>query len=191
MPHVAVVTDTTPLPAARDSSPSTASHEVSLYVNDGERAEREADIVDFDAFYERPAHGRRSCRPPRSRRSATSSRSTSRSLRDGRDIVSIHISGGISGTVEAAAQAAAELAEHAAARDRGHRLASRLRRRSAWSCSPPRGGRARRRRRRRPSPRAPARRARRHAACGSRSTRSSTCGAAGASAPPRRGSAAR
>jgi DegV family protein with EDD domain len=108
MPDVAVVTDTTHyLP------PETVAElgvgEVSLYVNDGERQRREADIRDLTAFYA-------------DLRTATSLPTTSQPsigdflavyeplVRDGRDIVSIHISGGISGTVEAARQAAAELA---------------------------------------------------------------------------------
>ena len=56
-------------------------------------------------------------------------------MRDGRDIVSIHISGGISGTVEAARQAAAELGRVRRAH-RGRRLASSPAGRSAWSSSP-------------------------------------------------------
>ena len=77
------------------------------------------------------------CRPPRSPRSATSWPSTSRWCATGRDIVSIHISGGISGTVESARQAAAELADVRRAH-RGHRHASSPAGRSAWSSSPPR-----------------------------------------------------
>src|SRR5919197_1222525 len=112
MPDVAVVTDTTHyLPRAL-----VAEHgidEVSLYVNDGDRHEREADIVALTAFYD-------------SLRSAASLPTTSQpSIGDflavyephvqaGRDVVSIHISGGISGTVEAARQAAAELAQRVA-----------------------------------------------------------------------------
>ena len=108
MPDVAVVTDTTHyLP--REIVAELGVGEVSLYVNDGERQEREADIVDLTAFYD-------------ALRSSASLPTTSQPsigdflavyeplVRDGRDIVSIHISGGISGTVEAARQAAAELA---------------------------------------------------------------------------------
>jgi DegV family protein with EDD domain len=109
MPDVAVVTDTTHyLP--RETVAGLGVQEVSLYVNDGERQEREADIVDLTAFYD-------------GLRAATSLPTTSQPsigdflavyeplVRAGRDAVSIHISGGISGTVEAARQAAAELAE--------------------------------------------------------------------------------
>jgi fatty acid kinase fatty acid binding subunit len=108
MPDVAVVTDTTHyLP--RDTVAELGVGEVSLYVNDGERAEREADIADYTAFYDRL-------------RTASALPTTSQpSIGDflavfgplvaaGRDVVSIHISGGISGTVEAARQAAGEVA---------------------------------------------------------------------------------
>ena len=63
-------------------------------------------------------------------------------MRDGRDIVSIHISGGISGTVEAARQAAAELAGVRARASRSSTRSSPAAR-SAWSCSPPSRRRAR------------------------------------------------
>jgi DegV family protein with EDD domain len=109
MAEVAVVTDTThylprELVAERDV------REVSLYVNDGDRHQREADIVDLDAFYD-------------GLRAATSLPTTSQPsigdflavyeplVAEGRDVVSIHLSGGISGTVEAARQAAAQLTE--------------------------------------------------------------------------------
>jgi DegV family protein with EDD domain len=113
MPEVAVVTDTTHyLPAALVAERGV--HEVSLYVNDGDRHEREADISDLDAFYD-------------GLRAAASLPTTSQpSIGDflavyeplvaqGHEIVSIHISGGISGTVEAARQAAAQLTERVAA----------------------------------------------------------------------------
>ena len=109
MPDVAVVTDTTHyLPRALVAEHGL--HEVSLYVNDGDRHEREADIQDLTAFYQ-------------ALRTAASLPTTSQpSIGDflavyeplvqaGSDVVSIHISGGISGTVEAARQAAAELAQ--------------------------------------------------------------------------------
>jgi fatty acid kinase fatty acid binding subunit len=107
MPDVAVVTDTTHyLP--REMVTAADVHEVSLYVNDGDRHEREAEMPTFDAFYERL------------RSSAGIPTTSQPSIGDflavyeplaaaGRDIVSIHISGGISGTVESARQAAAEL----------------------------------------------------------------------------------
>jgi DegV family protein with EDD domain len=112
MPDVAVVTDTTHyLPA--DLVAQRGVREVSLYVGDGDRQEREADISDLGAFYD-------------GLRSASSLPTTSQPsigdflavyeplVQEGRDIVSIHISGGISGTVEAARQAAAQLSERGA-----------------------------------------------------------------------------
>jgi DegV family protein with EDD domain len=104
MPGVAVVADTTHyLP--RDLVEAEGVHLVSLYVNWPDRQERESEMPDFDAFYERL-------------RSAAELPTTSQpSLGDflavyepllaaGRDIVSIHLAGGISGTVESARQAA-------------------------------------------------------------------------------------
>jgi DegV family protein with EDD domain len=104
MPPVAVVTDTTgyvPVEVAE----ANGVHLVSLYVNfGGERTERESDLRDYDAFYEEL-------------RSAEDLPTTSQPsigdfieayeplLAEGREIVSIHISGGISGTVGAAEQA--------------------------------------------------------------------------------------
>jgi DegV family protein with EDD domain len=109
MPEVAVVTDTTHyLPGALVGERGV--HEVSLYVNDGNGQERESDISDLDAFYD-------------GLRAAASLPTTSQPsigdflavyeplVAEGRDIVSVHISGGISGTVEAARQAAAQMVE--------------------------------------------------------------------------------
>lgn len=106
MPNVAVVTDTTHyLP--RDLIARADVREVSLYVNEGERTERESAMPDFDAFYDRL-------------RSAAVLPTTSQPsigdflavyeplLADGRDIVSVHLSGAISGTVESARQAASD-----------------------------------------------------------------------------------
>ncbi len=108
MAPVAVVTDTTAyLPAALTEQLDIAL--VPLYVIFGpERIERESDIVDYPAFFEQL-------------RSADSLPSTSQPsvgdfaavyeplLADGREIVSVHISGGLSGTPEAARQAAEQL----------------------------------------------------------------------------------
>jgi DegV family protein with EDD domain len=112
MPEVAVVTDTTHyLPA--ELVAARGVQEVSLYVRHGDRQEREADIGDLDAFYD-------------GLRASTSLPTTSQPsigdflavyeplVEQGRDVVSIHISGGISGTVEAARQAAAQLSERGA-----------------------------------------------------------------------------
>jgi DegV family protein with EDD domain len=104
MPPVAVVTDTTGyLPV--EVAEANGIHLVSLYVNfGGERTEREADLTDYDAFYEEL-------------RTANELPTTSQPsvgdfievyeplLADGRDVVSVHLSGGISGTVESARQA--------------------------------------------------------------------------------------
>jgi fatty acid kinase fatty acid binding subunit len=111
MPAVAVVTDTTNyLPPALAAEHGV--HEVSLYVNDGERQRREADIRDLSAFYE----GLRTAAtlPTTSQPSIGDFLTVYEPLAaDGHDVVSIHISGGISGTVETARQAAGELAGRA------------------------------------------------------------------------------
>jgi len=107
MPDVAVVTDTTHyLPA--DLVAQRGVHEVSLYVNDGGRQQREADIADLDAFYD--GLRRASSLPTTSQPSIGDFLAVYEPLAaQGRDIVSIHISGGISGTVEAARQAAEQV----------------------------------------------------------------------------------
>jgi DegV family protein with EDD domain len=107
MPQVAVVTDTTSyLP--RELVSANGVHEVSLYVTEGERQRPEAEIRDYAAFYERL---RSTPRLP-----TTSQPSVGdfvavyeRLAAAGRDIVSVHLAGGISGTVEAARQAAADV----------------------------------------------------------------------------------
>jgi fatty acid kinase fatty acid binding subunit len=104
MSPVAVVTDTTgylPDELARANQVEL----VSLYVNfAGERTVREADITDYDGFYEELRH-------------ADSLPTTSQPavgdflgvyeplLSDGKDILSVHISAGLSGTCDAARQA--------------------------------------------------------------------------------------
>jgi DegV family protein with EDD domain len=109
MPEVAIVVDTTHY-MPRALVESNGMREVSLYVNAGDRHERESDMPDFDAFYERL---RSSAQLP-----TTSQPSIGDFLavyeplvEEGRDIVSVHISGGISGTVESARQAATDLAQ--------------------------------------------------------------------------------
>jgi DegV family protein with EDD domain len=101
---VAVVTDTTHyLP--RELVAERNLHEVSLYVTFGGEQTRESEIMkDTDTFYERM-------------RSAKEMPTTSQPsigdflavweplLRDGQDIVSVHISAGISGTYDSALQA--------------------------------------------------------------------------------------
>ncbi|HEU5063899.1 MAG TPA: DegV family protein [Solirubrobacterales bacterium] len=121
--ETAVVCDTTAylptdLLAARDIKT------VSLYVSvDGEQ-EREADITDFDEFYERL-------------RASESGATTSQPsigdflavyeplLAEGREVVSIHISAGISGTFEAAGQARERLIEEGKGGERLHLMDSR------------------------------------------------------------------
>jgi DegV family protein with EDD domain len=104
MPSVAVVTDTTGyLPV--EVVEANGIHLVSLYVNfGGERTEREADLQDYDAFYEEL-------------RTADALPTTSQPsvgdfiavyeplLADGNEVVSVHLSAGISGTTGAAQQA--------------------------------------------------------------------------------------
>ena len=108
MPGVAVVSDTTGyLP--RDVVEANQIHLVSLYVNFGpDRTEREAEITDFNGFYEEL-------------RSAEQLPATSQPsvgdfiqvyeplLAEGNDVLSIHISEGISGTCGSARQAAEQL----------------------------------------------------------------------------------
>jgi DegV family protein with EDD domain len=104
MPPVTVVTDTTGyLPV--EVVEANGIKLVSLYVNfGGERTEREADLTDYEAFYEEL-------------RTADALPTTSQPsigdfiavyeplLSEGRDVVSVHLSAGISGTAEAARQA--------------------------------------------------------------------------------------
>jgi len=109
MPPVAVAADSTHyLP--RHLADERGVHQVSLYVGWSGEMQRELDMQGFDAFYERL-------------RTDPELPSTSQPsigdflavweplLEEGREIVSIHLAGGISGTVEAARQAHALLAE--------------------------------------------------------------------------------
>jgi DegV family protein with EDD domain len=114
---VAVVTDTTAyLPDALAAQLGVAL--VPLYVIFGpDRIERESDIVDYPAFFEEL-------------RGADSLPSTSQPsvgdfaavyeplLAEGREIISVHISGGLSGTPEAARQAAEQLSRDGAGGER-------------------------------------------------------------------------
>jgi len=112
MSPVAVVTDTTQyLPA--DLVRQNDLHLVSLYVRFGDDLERESEMPDFQAFYDRL-------------RSAKELPTTSQPsigdfvevyeplLEAGQDVLSLHISAGISGTYDSALQAKAQLEE------RGH-----------------------------------------------------------------------
>jgi DegV family protein with EDD domain len=112
MSPVAVVTDTTQyLPA--DLVRQNDLHLVSLYVRFGDELERESEMPDFQAFYDRL-------------RSASELPTTSQPsigdfvdvfeplLEGGNDVLAVHISAGISGTYDSALQAKAQLEE------RGH-----------------------------------------------------------------------
>jgi DegV family protein with EDD domain len=111
MRPVAVVADTTHyLP--RDLVSASGIHEVSLYVHWQGRQDREADLPDFDAYYE---YLRSTPELP-----TTSQPSVGDFLEvyepliaEGKDVVSIHIAGGMSGTYESALQAKSALEERA------------------------------------------------------------------------------
>jgi DegV family protein with EDD domain len=108
-PQVAIVTDTTAyLP--RQIVAEREIHLVSLYVNWEDRSEREADMPNFDEFYDRLRTVERL--PTTSQPSIGDFLDIYDPLvQQGLEVVSIHISGGISGTVEAARQAKERLAE--------------------------------------------------------------------------------
>jgi len=123
VPRVAVVSDTTAYMPA-EFAEANDIRLVSLYVNFGaERTEREADIADFDRFYDEL-------------RSAETLPTTSQPsvgdfvsvyeplLAEGRDVVSIHIAGGLSGTPEAARQAKETLEREGQGGERVHVLDS-------------------------------------------------------------------
>jgi len=106
--RVAIVTDTTaylPADVLRQNDISV----VSLYVNWEDESNRESDASsDYDEFYERLRTADKL--PTTSQPSIGDFLDVYRPLLEaGRDIVSIHISGGISGTVESARQAKEQL----------------------------------------------------------------------------------
>ncbi len=109
MPPVAVATDSTHyLP--RELADREGIHQVSLYVGWKGEPERELQMNGFDAFYERL--GTDSELPTTSQPSIGDFLSVWEPLiDDGRDVVSIHLAGGISGTCEAARQAHGLLVE--------------------------------------------------------------------------------
>jgi DegV family protein with EDD domain len=108
MSQVAVVTDTTHY-APRELLRAHDIHEVSLYVNLGDRHERESAMPDFDAFYQQLRE--LDHLPTTSQPSIGDFLEVYEPLAAaGRDIVSVHIAGGISGTPETARQAATEIA---------------------------------------------------------------------------------
>lgn len=105
MPGVAVVSDTTsylPPELARKEG----IEQVSLYVNYGtRRTDREADITDLGAFFDELRSGEEL--PTTSQPSVGDFQAVYEPLlAEGRDVLSVHISGGLSGTCEAARQAA-------------------------------------------------------------------------------------
>jgi fatty acid kinase fatty acid binding subunit len=116
MDRVAVVTDTTHyLP--RDLVTRLDLHQVSLYVTFEGKTEREADITDLAAFYNRLSAS--SEMPGTSQPSVGDFLAVYEPLLDaGRDIVSIHLSAGISGTFAAAEQARDQLVERGIDPDR-------------------------------------------------------------------------
>jgi DegV family protein with EDD domain len=109
MATVAVATDSTHyLPRALADEQGV--HQVSLYVGWKGEPERELQMDGFDAFYARLREDREL--PTTSQPSIGDFLAVWEPLLDdGRDIVSIHLSGGISGTFEAARQAHGLLAE--------------------------------------------------------------------------------
>src|ERR671915_195078 len=104
MSDVAIVTDSTAyLPA--ELVERHGVHVVPLYVVfDGDRPVPEVEITDYDEFFEELRRAERL--PTPSQRSVGDFTSAYEPLlADGRDVVSVHISGGLSGTPEAARQA--------------------------------------------------------------------------------------
>lgn len=108
-PLVAVVTDTTaslPPELVRERDLGI----VSLYVNWGDSSERESDMLDLDAFYDRLRGAQRL--PTTSQPSIGDFLDVYEPLLEtGRNIVSIHLSAELSGTFEVARQAAEQVAE--------------------------------------------------------------------------------
>jgi DegV family protein with EDD domain len=109
MAPVSIATDSTHyLP--RSLAEELGVHQVSLYVGWSGQPERELDMDGFAAFYERLKTDPEL--PSTSQPSIGDFLAVWEPLlEDGRDIVSIHLAGGISGTAEAARQAHALLAE--------------------------------------------------------------------------------
>jgi len=106
---VSVVTDTTGYLPASDVA-ARDIHLVSLYVKFGDTLERESEMPDFTAFYERLRAAKDL--PTTSQPSIGDFLAVYEPLLErGDDIVSVHLSGSISGTVDGARQAAAQLAE--------------------------------------------------------------------------------
>jgi DegV family protein with EDD domain len=104
---VAIVTDTCHyLP--RDVIDAHGIHQVSLYIHWGRQAQRESEITDYGAYYERLRRAPEL--PTTSQPSIGDFLAVYEPLLDGgHDIVSIHLAGGMSGTVRAAEQAREQL----------------------------------------------------------------------------------
>lgn len=106
---VAVVTDTTHY-MPREVVERYGLHQVSLYVNWQGRQDREADLPDFDAFYEYLRSAQ--TLPTTSQPSVGDFLAVYEPLIEaGEDILSIHLAAGISGTCRAAEQARDQLVE--------------------------------------------------------------------------------
>ena len=103
MAEVAIAADSTHyLP--RSLADSEGVHQVSLYVGWEGESQRELELVDFDAFYERLRSDPEL--PTTSQPSIGDFLGVWEPLLEaGKDVVSIHLAGGISGTCEAARQA--------------------------------------------------------------------------------------
>jgi DegV family protein with EDD domain len=109
--EVAIVTDSTHY-MPREVAERHGLHTVSLYVRFGDppRDEPEASLPDFDAFYDHLRSAREL--PTTSQPSVGDFIAVYEPLLEaGKDILSIHLSGGISGTVRSAEQARGQLAE--------------------------------------------------------------------------------
>ncbi|MDO8209431.1 DegV family protein [Conexibacter sp. CPCC 206217] len=111
MASVAIVTDTCHyLP--RQLVAARGIHEVSLYVHWDGREDRESALPDFDRYYDHLSST--PSLPTTSQPSIGDFLAVYEPLLDaGRDIVSIHLAGGMSGTVGAAQQAREQLGERA------------------------------------------------------------------------------
>ncbi len=108
MQQVAIVADTTAY-LTPELVQSNGIQLVSLYVNWEDSSEREADMPNFDSFYDRLRTTDRL--PTTSQPSIGDFLDVYEPLVDqGLEVVSIHISGGISGTIESARQAKEQLA---------------------------------------------------------------------------------
>ena len=111
MGQVAVVTDSTHY-MPREVAERHGFHTVSLYVRWGDppRDDREADLPDFDGFYDHLRSAREL--PTTSQPSVGDFLAVYEPIVErGDDIVSVHISGGISGTIRSAEQARDQLVE--------------------------------------------------------------------------------